>query len=378
VKVVILGPWAPQPDGLASHSGRLATAMIAQGHDVLAISTAQRGEATEEATCEGRLRAARVLGYLTTGRARRHLKAFDPDVVIVQFAISAAAMHLISTLSMIRWLGRSDRRLVITSHEAAREGNRLGALSRLIYRFALTRGRVVVFSPNAKEAVLELCPRLVEADVALVPHGCEVAQDINPDDRSRVADRYDVRSDSVLALGFTHPDKGTDIIVRSIVEKQTRLASHLVVAGAVRKRTGLFRLMGRADEAFAERVNQLSHLDPDHVRFCGYVPDDDVQALLATAGVVALPYTNTTQSGVAAMALTAGACVVASDLPGLRFGLGDAALFVPVGDPRALGAAIDEVLGNPTLSEQLRERAKALSAKDSYDKVAESILDLGA
>jgi glycosyltransferase involved in cell wall biosynthesis len=136
--------------------------------------------------------------------------------------------------------------------------------------------------------------------------------------------------------------------------------------------------MGRADEAFAERVNQLSHLDPDHVRFCGYVPDDDVQALLATAGVVALPYTNTTQSGVAAMALTAGACVVASDLPGLRFGLGDAALFVPVGDPRALGAAIDEVLGNPTLSEQLRERAKALSAKDSYDKVAESILDLGA
>jgi glycosyltransferase involved in cell wall biosynthesis len=80
---------------------------------------------------------------------------------------------------------------------------------------------------------------------------------------------------------------------------------------------------------------------------------DDVAELLAVADVVALPSEWEARALVAQEALRCGVPLITTDVGGMRDLVGDAAVFVPVGDPRALRAAIEALLGDPARRERL-------------------------
>ena len=115
------------------------------------------------------------------------------------------------------------------------------------------------------------------------------------------------------------------------------------------------------------------------IAFSGFVADQDVAPLLFMADVVALPYRRITQSGIANLALSSCSVVVCSDLPGLRSDLGDAALYVKAGDPRALAEEIVNLLSDDSASvrSRMRERSKERAAANTYSSVAERILSAG-
>jgi glycosyltransferase involved in cell wall biosynthesis len=95
-----------------------------------------------------------------------------------------------------------------------------------------------------------------------------------------------------------------------------------------------------------------------------FIPDEEVAPLFEEAAVVALPYHEATQSGVALLAAAFGKPVVASAVGSNAAAVahGETGLLVPAGDSAALAAAVRELLGDP-------ERRRALG-RAAADRVA--------
>ncbi len=81
------------------------------------------------------------------------------------------------------------------------------------------------------------------------------------------------------------------------------------------------------------------------ISWLGRLEDEELVRVMGTADVVVAPSLRGESFGVVLLeALSAGAVVVASDLPGYRSVLGDHGMLVPPGNPGALARALDSVL----------------------------------
>jgi glycosyltransferase involved in cell wall biosynthesis len=216
-------------------------------------------------------------------------------------------------------------------------------------------------------------------DVVELPHGTSGVSAISDADIERVRRTYDLRQPVVLTLGFTNADKGADVLIaaaNSIAESQDNEVQFLV-AGSPRERRGVFRIMQRRDDMCQRRLErQAAEIIRVDIVFRGYVAEEDVAPLLHEAAVVALPYRRITQSGIANLALSSEAVIVASDLPGLRSDLGDAAKYVEPNNSEALAHEISNLLGeeNTAVRSEMRRLSSERASANTYAKVAEGIL----
>jgi glycosyltransferase involved in cell wall biosynthesis len=379
-RILLLSPYEPPPDGIASHSSRLVAAWDSAGHSVLVVS-ARGGWGLEQMERIGsRSTLLRSLRLFPNRRTWSEIAKFEPDVVIVQFAIAALSTNLWSVKLICDRLHAKGIPVVVTFHEPAREYNMLRFLTRAIYRAVSRVTDVpVVFSSAGYRALHEtgLFNNVVE-----VTHGTKGIESISNRELDDVRVLFDVRKPLVLTLGFTSFDKGADIFIDAakIISKNRNGNVQFLVAGTPRRRRGVFRIMERRDNKCQRRlINQAERLGNVEISFSNYVADENVAALLHLADVVVLPYRRITQSGIANLALSSQSVIVCSDLPGLRNDLGDAASYIEVGDTTALAKEITNLLSSN--GEENRSRMRDLAghraSENTYAKVAEKILSAG-
>lgn len=379
-RILVLSPFKPPADGIAQHTAHLVGAWDSSGHTVLVISPGSQRSLEEAEHIGSRSKVARVMRKFPRRRTWHEVIEFQPDVVFVQFAIAAASVNIWSIRNLCKRCFAAQIPVVVAYHETVREYNLLGFVSRFIYRAMVRVTSVpIAFSPAGRLALIEhgLFNEVVE-----LPHGTSGAATITDDDVQRVRGLYHVRKPLVLTLGFTHPDKGTDVLLHAanaIAEARSNEVQFLI-AGSPRRRRGIFRILERRDVKFQRRLEtearQITAVD---VAFRGFVPDSDVAALLFVAEVVALPYRKIAQSGIANLAISSRSVVVSSDLLGLRSDLGNAAKYVDVDDSRALAEQISGLLGdeNASIRQQMRELSAERALLNTYANVAEQILSLG-
>ena len=158
----------------------------------------------------------------------------------------------------------------------------------------------------------ELAPKVGRGRIAVIPHG------VSP--RSEPLARPE--SPSVLLFGRLEEYKGVDVLVEGMrLVWKRRPEVRLVVAGA-----------GQAARVVPE--------DPRVSLIPRYIPETEVDDLFARASLVALPYTQASQSGVGVMAIAAGVPVVVSNVGALPQLAHEPSFTVEAGDPRALAEAI--------------------------------------
>ena len=373
----MLSPWPPPPDGVGYHSVALANSWRSAGHDTLVV-TSKSKESREFRPLESDeydIHVARILGLVPRKATTRLVGSYEPDVAIVQFTIASQNTSLFSTLKLMHFMRRLGIPVVVAYHESAREIDRLGAISRWIYRAASKGTTVPVAYSQAASSALRAGG--IFDEVVEVAHGCKAIVDASPEDLTRVRDRYDITSPLVLSLGFSHPDKGTELLANSVTAINQQLEGNVqfLFAGSPRKRRGIFRLMGRIDQRFHDlTVAKLALLKDVSVDFRGFVPEEDIMPLLFLSSAVVLPYRSATQSGIANLALSARAVIVASDIPELRDDLGPAAHYFRSGDSADLTTTIVSVIN----TDQVKiRRAAAARAKDrSYDATAATLLGI--
>jgi glycosyltransferase involved in cell wall biosynthesis len=379
-RILLLSPYEPPPDGIASQSSRLVAAWDFAGHDVLVVS-GNGGRGLEQFERIGsRSTLLRSLRPFPNRRTLSEIAKFEPDVVIVQFAIAAMNTNLLSVKLLCDRLHAKRIPVVVTFHEPAREYNMLRFLTRAIYRaMARVTDAPVVFSPAGYQALHETG---LFNDIVEVRHGTKGIESISNPELDDVRVLFDVRKPLVLTLGFTSFDKGADIFIDAakIISKNRDGNVQFLVAGSPRRRHGIFRIMERRDKRCQQRlISQAERLGNVDISFSNYVANENVEALLHLADVVVLPYRRITQSGIANLALSSQSVIVCSDLPGLRNDLGDAALYVKVGDTTALAKEVANLLSSNGEEDRsrMRDLAGHRASENTYAKVAEKILSAG-
>jgi len=114
------------------------------------------------------------------------------------------------------------------------------------------------------------------------------------------------------------------------------------------------------------------------VEFLGRVSDDTKAQLFRTADVFASPATGGESFGIVLLeAMAAGTPIVASDIHGYKGVVrrGREGLLVPPREPRELAVAIDKLLRDPGLREQMGAAGQARAEEFSWPRVTAKVED---
>jgi glycosyltransferase involved in cell wall biosynthesis len=176
--------------------------------------------------------------------------------------------------------------------------------------------------------------------------------------------RFGLRAGYILHVGSLSHRKNIPTLLQAIatLRSQGRWGSRqFVLAGS--ESPGL-----RGADAIHQTIRdlELSH----HVVLAGHVLDDALPGLYANAALLVMPSLYEGFGLTVLESMAAGTPVVASNASCLPEVAGDAALFFSPHDPQALASAINEVLEQPSLAEDLRARGVLRAKHFSWERAA--------
>jgi glycosyltransferase involved in cell wall biosynthesis len=177
-------------------------------------------------------------------------------------------------------------------------------------------------------------------------------------EKARVREHYDLPREYVLSVGINKPHKNIPALLdawQSLGETQRTL----VIAGAW-------------DARYASVASRQSSA----ARFIPNVDDRDLPALYAGAAVFVFPSLYEGFGLPPLEAMACGAPVVCSNAASLPEVVGDAALLVSPRDVSAIADAIQRVLTDAALREELRAKSLARAAQFSWERTARETLNV--
>lgn len=241
-------------------------------------------------------------------------------------------------------LGRWQADAIVTVSEYSRQG--------ILRRFGLSPERVVVVG-EASDPVF----RRLE-NPQLSPHLCSLG--------------LDAGRPIVVYVGGFSPHKNLEPLLESfhaLVSRPEFERALLVMVGEYKKE--VFHSYHATIAALAQRLS-IS----DHVLFPGYLPDEELVALLNLSTVLVLP---SLMEGFGLPAVEAAACgcpVIAtreSPLPQL---LGDGGIYIDPKRPEELHRALETVLASESLRRQMGDAAHRAASRLTWNDAAHQMLDV--
>jgi rhamnosyl/mannosyltransferase len=229
-------------------------------------------------------------------------------------------------LALWRMLPRDNRPALVYTHHSEIELSGFGALcsvyNTMHSRLMRAADGVVVSTPSYADAALRAGARTVR----IVPHGVG-NEAIGPEQVLR-APRF-----TVAFVGQLRPYKGVDVLLQAAAALPD---VDFDICGTGHQEPEL--------RAIAERLGL------HNVRWHGAVSNDEREAVLRRAHVVALPsLTRAEAFGIVLLeGMRVGAVPVASNLPGVRDVAGATGLLCEPGDPRSLVQALCYLRDDPT------------------------------
>lgn len=230
-------------------------------------------------------------------------------------------------------------------------------------RFHAAR-RVIAISRFTADDIVRLLG-VPASRIDVVPHGVDLAwfrpPGPGPEAEAAALVRRKWRLDErpyVLHLGAADPRKNVDTLLRGFARAEVPDLD-LVLIGKLKpaQREAIDRVVAEAGS-------------PAGVRLLGYVPDEELPAILA--GALALPFTSSYE-GFGFTPLEAMACgcpVIATGATSIGEVVGDAALLVPPRDEVALAGALRRIAAEPSLRQDLRRAGLARAAQFTWRDTA--------
>lgn len=291
----------------------------------------------------------RVFDILSNaGWLARKIKEFSPDVVHYQEDCKDSFMLALPWLRGIPFVLTIHDPLPHTGTDLrARRWNRFGFYTQILRHRC---DAAIVHGEYLRKETEALLPRLKER-VFSIMHG--------PLGQSSSSPAFDWEPGNLLLFGRLEAYKGLGHFVAAV---QALRDKGLMVKGVV---------AGRGEDLARHRETLLS--DSSFELHEGFIPRDEVARLFRRANIVVLPYTDGTQSGVAAMALGYGRPVVASRVGGIPELVrpGENGILVPPCDVASLGEALEELIVDQKTAQRLATNAYAMSQGAlSWDNLA--------
>ncbi|MCL6432462.1 MAG: glycosyltransferase [Anaerolineae bacterium] len=308
--------YRPATNGAAVFTLNLAEGLVRAGHEVVVLVPSDRMRAYRT-ICNGvRIEAVRAFPlvplysdvYVTLGAGRqvaRLLQSLGPDVVHIQdhyplsrAVLAAALRHGLPVVATNHFLPEN----VVHHVPVLRRVRRL--LDPLLWGMVLdVFNRADVVTSPTETAVRILRQQGLWPPAQAISCGVDLERfwRAGTVDRAAVRRRYglDPRRTLFLYLGRLDPEKRLDVLLHAL-QRVRRADLQLALAGRGRRTRSLRRMASRLG------------LD-GQVVFTGYVPGEDLPALLTSADVFAMPSEAELQSIATLEAMATGRPVLAAD-----------------------------------------------------------------
>ena len=217
-------------------------------------------------------------------------------------------------------------------------------------------GRIAVSA-----AARHFIDRFFPGDYKVIPNGVDVQRFATAVPIARWQDG----TPNILFVGRHEPRKGLlDLLKAHRILRKTGSGSRLLIVGS------------GPQEREARRYVATRGLQ--EVEFLGRVTDTEKAQLFRTADVYASPATGGESFGIVLLeAMAAGTPIVCSDIHGYKGVVrrGREGLLVPPREPRELALAIDRLLRDPALREQMGAAGQARAEEFSWPRVTAKVED---
>jgi glycosyltransferase involved in cell wall biosynthesis len=304
MRILMVSPYAPIRDGIASYALQQVRALRAEGHDVEVLSPQPSAahHHLDLRSPRGPLALARrVRGY------DRVIVQYHPDVFYTEGVPALLRLPTTAGLLVVALLARS---LEVLVHEIDYDlaGRRTldSVLTRLFWRQV---DRLTVHT-EAEAARMEEAFALSSRAVEVVDHGSHFVRRTRID-QGAARERLGLPADGhvFLSIGFIQPHKGFDRAVRAFRSLGAEAASlHVVGSVRVEDRQYLDHLDELRDEIDATPGAELHD---------GYVSDELFDVWIIAADTVVLPYRHIWSSSVLERAGLYDRDIIATKVGGL-------------------------------------------------------------
>lgn len=241
-------------------------------------------------------------------------------------------------------------------------------------RWGRTMGRILkradliaVVSEFTRQRLLSLFPVRDERRVVVVGNGVGELFFHNPQPEDEaVLKKYRVETGRyVVVSGGLQVRKGADVILK-LAEEWKRRRSELMILVTGR----------RHEPAYLPVVESLQRR-PDSLplRLVGYVPDEELAALLSHSLALAFPSRYEGFGLPAVEAMAAGTPVVFSPVGALPEVIGDAGIPVPSGAAEDFDVALRELMESPSTQHRLVEAGRARAAMFTWHQCAKRLIE---
>jgi phosphatidyl-myo-inositol alpha-mannosyltransferase len=360
MKIGLVCPYIyPASGGVAQHVQFLYQGLRQRGHDVR-ILTASHGP---QRASEGDIIRLGVgvsvpinasVGTLTF--SPRYLTQIDDMLARERFDILHFHEPFVPFLSLFL-LRESQSVNIATFHAFAGFSPSYEFGSRALRGYAgKLHGRIAVSG-----AARHFIDRFFPGDYKVIPNGVDVQRFATAVPIARWQDG----TPNVLFVGRHEPRKGLlDLLKAHRILRKTGSGSRLLIVGS------------GPQEREARRYVATRGLQ--EVEFLGRVSDTEKAQLFRTADVYASPATGGESFGIVLLeAMAAGTPIVCSDIHGYKGVVrrGREGLLVPPREPRELAVAIDRLLRDPALREQMGAAGQERAEEFSWPRVTAKVED---
>lgn len=349
--VAVVTPYYyPQTGGLENYARHSVQTLCQAGFRVVVFTSAH----------EGKRRVIDEVDGVTVYRLPRLFRVLHTPVhplwplwlrrLLAREDVAVINVHTpVPVMADAARIARGSRPVIVTYHNDLVKASRLGNLiCRLEYRFLTGPTLAVADGVIAtSEYYVQQSERLrkVQGKISISSPGVDTSVFRRPETREGVAGRFIF----VGQLDRTHRHKGLAKLLEALaLAKQTAPELSLTVVGR-----------GDDQQTYAAKAGALGLADS--VDFAGFVPDECLADLYASACAVVLPAENGSE-GFGMVIIEAAACgvpAVSTNVGGIPAAVldGDTGLLVPPGDVSALAAALVRISSDSVLREGLADSA---------------------
>lgn len=263
-------------------------------------------------------------------RLYREVLEFKPNIIHLADSHAVYVPHQ-------WWLAHYS--ILFTQHDPLiRQGDVYRWSSRLIHRTEQRLAKkIIVHGQYIKNVLVK--NGIANSKIEVIPHGEYSFY------RRWQKPEIQRRPHSVLFFGRVLDYKGLDTLLQSIIELQRQnIPVVLILAGA-----------GNLSK-YQKYLRLIQHKFIDNRS----IPDEEVFSYFQMSTIIALPYREASQSGIAAIAMPAGVPIVATNVGALPEVLEDGvnSLLIAPNSVAELTNALEKLLTNPTLRRKLTDGAQ--------------------